>query len=104
MDAEQREFAKNQTYIEIWLKITLGCIALSGAAVIALAVYLAAHPIDDFAILLIVLLFGVLVVGVYSTSKFDYYRRKLDEKEAPKEKPKETTPKLQDQLMPTKEG
>jgi hypothetical protein len=100
MDAEDREFRRNQTYIEIWLKITLGCVTLSGATVIALAVYLASHSIDSFSILLIVLLFGVLIIGLYSTSNFDHYRRKLDKKE----EPKKAEHKLQDKLLPTKKA
>jgi hypothetical protein len=95
MDPEDREFRRNQTDIEIWLKISLGCLTLAGSSVIAEAIHLASHSLDSFAILLAI--FGLSTAGMaaYSIYQVEKFRKKLNEKEEPKEE----APKLQDQLM-----
>ena len=94
MDPEDREFRRNQTDIEIYLKITLGCITIMGAGTIALGVYLPVHSLDYFALILIALVLSMAVCAVYGVGQSNKFRKRLNE-------PKEPTYKLQDELMPT---
>jgi uncharacterized membrane protein YgaE (UPF0421/DUF939 family) len=97
MDKEEREFARNQTDVEIYLKLTLACLTLAGAAVIALAVYMSTHTFDLYALLLTFLTVSMGILATSCVYKTDFHRKQLDEKE----EPKEAKPKLQDALIPS---
>jgi hypothetical protein len=100
MDAKDREFRRNQTDIEIYIKITLGCMTIAGAAVIAEGVYVSAHSFDNLGMIFFSLVLVMGLFAVISGLKMYSIRKKLDEKKVPKE----VAPKLQDELLPAKEG
>jgi membrane protein implicated in regulation of membrane protease activity len=86
MDEQEREFARNQTDIQILLAITLGFLALAAAVLIA---YVQLCN-DAFAALTVVF----VIFGIVTSALTINARKKMDE-------PKEAKTKLQNSLMQT---
>jgi len=85
MNAEDRQFARNQIDVERWLKVSIGCLTIMCSAVVAITIYLGTHVFDAYAVLLVALAVVPASIAAYSIYKSDTFRKELDEKEAPKE-------------------